>query len=320
MKERKNMKKTVNIKEKWKEWMCFLLSSLLIPCMITLFVSGTSATADMHEAGIVIEYPNGQKTDMEVFLLYMIAAQADIDSDEDALKAQAVIARTNLLRELEGRTEAKAQDLSLTYLTPEKFESSFGEKKKEEIYKKLRNIVSDTFPMVMMYNNNYIEALYHSVSIGTTVSAEEIYGIERPYLVEVDSSQDVESEEYMALSNWSAGQLLEKLHNEGKAKEQTTDTIFSALHIKEKTENGYVMKVAIGNETMTGEEWKILFGLNSTNFYLEEYEGVLRMVTLGKGHGVGLSQYGANALAKKGWTWEEILKKYYSGISIVEFE
>lgn len=306
------------MEERWKEWLCIFVTTLFLPGMITLLISGTEKKENTPVSGITIEYDNGEKVDMEEFLLYMVAGQISLDSEKEALKAQAVIGRTNLLRELNGKTEAKASELSVTYLSPEKFNSSFGERSREETLKKIKQAVEETYGQAMVYEGNYIEALYHQVSIGTTVSAKEYFGKDRPYLAAVESSQDVESEEYMTMKTQTAEEVLQILQKEGKAQLSTKDNILSSLKVLEKTENGYVKTVAVGTETLSGDEWKNLFGLNSTNFYLEEYEDHLRTIVLGKGHGVGMSQYGANALAKEGWDYKAILEKYYPGISFAE--
>ena len=90
------------------------------------------------------------------------------------------------------------------------------------------------------------------------------------------------------------------------------------IMIKEKTGNGYVKQVQIGKYVMSGEAWAKCFQLNSTNFYLEPYDGKLRMVALGKGLGLGMSQYGANELAKDQKSYKKILKYYYTGIQITK--
>ena len=300
-------------KEKVKEWASILMTSIMIPCILTLLISGTSETAGRKDSGIIIEMENGEKVDMEEFLIYMVAGQVDLNSSKELLKVQSVIARTNLMRELNGSKEAKAKELNITYLPKEKLFGNLGAVKKEEIIKKLNQVVRETHGYVLTYEDDYIEALYHSISTGTTVSAEEMFGKARPYLMAVDSSQDVEAEEYMTLSPWNGKELLAKLQGIGLGKAYTTDTVFSALKIAEKTKNGYVKKVTVGEEQVSGDEWKKLFGLNSTHFYLEEQEGLLRMIVVGKGHGVGLSQYGAETLAEEGWNWKDILMKYYPG-------
>ena len=306
------------MKVQWKEWACVFLTSILIPCLLTMLLSGTSQKAGMRKSGIVIKTENGETLDAEEFLLYAVAGQVDLNCHEEVLKAQCVIARTNLMRELDGKREVDMKDLELVYLTPQKFENSFGDSQKENLIKKLTGIINATYPYVLTYEDDYIEALYHPISIGNTVSAEEAFGKIRPYLIEVESSQDVEAEEYMTLSMWTGKELLAKLQGIGIGKNQTTDTIFSSLRLAAKTKNGYVKQVSIGTEQLSGDEWKRLFGLNSTHFYLEEQDGQLRMIVLGKGHGVGLSQYGAERLAEEGWNWKDILMKYYPGTMLTK--
>lgn len=300
------------------EWIFVLFTTLLLPCFLTLLIAGTEAKEEEKKSGILLEYESGQKVDMEEFLPYMIAGEIDLDYEVETLKAQAVIARTNLMRELDGKKEMKVDHLSLTYLTPEKFEESLGEKAREKIWYKLKKAVRSTSGQTLVYENNYIEALYHGISIGSTVSSEEIFGKARPYLISVTSSQDVEAKEYMTVTEWTPEKVLSLLNSEKKAMTFTYETILSSLKISEKTASGYVKEVSIGEEKISGDEWKALFGLNSTNFYLEEYNGNLRMITLGKGHGIGLSQYGANCMALEKMDYRSILKKYYPGATIKE--
>lgn len=305
------------MKEQGKEWLCIIAATFFLPTIITLLLSGT-VKEEKNDSGICIVTEQGEKMDMEEFLLYMIAGQIDLDAEKETLKAQAVIGRTNLLRELGEKTEIQETDLSVVYLSPEKFANSFGDRSLEEMKKKIQQAVDATKGQSLVYDNQYIEALYHPVSIGTTISSKEYFGKERPYLISVESSQDVESEEYMTMKSWRIEEILSLLQKEGKAQFIEKDQLLDEIKIEEKTENGYVKSVKVGAETISGEEWKNIFQLNSTNFYLEGQENTLRMIVLGKGHGIGMSQFGANELAKEGWNYEEILKKYYPGVSIRE--
>lgn len=306
------------LQEKMIEWLFILFTTLLLPCFLTLLITGTKEQENARKSGIMLEYEAGKKMDLEEFLPYMIAGEINLDYEEAALQAQAVIARTNLMRELAGKKEAKCSDLSLAYLTPEQFQQGLGEKAEEKMWYKLKKAVESTYGQTLCYQGEYIEALYHGISLGETVSAEEIFGKPRPYLIAVPSSQDVEATDYMSVQDWEKAEVLALLQKKKKAGNLTIETLFSGLQITEKTEHGYVKQVKVGEETMTGEEWKELFSLDSSNFYLEEQEGKLRMITLGKGHGIGLSQYGANCMAKEKAGYREILQKYYPGTEIRE--
>lgn len=305
------------MKDRATNWAAVFVTTLFLPYCFTMIVSGAYVDQQAKErSGITLTDSQGTKIDMEEFLPYMIAGQMNLEYEEETLKAQAVIARTNVMNALKGKTEEKIDNLSLVYLAPADFENSFGEKKRERILGKLRQAVKNTAGRVLTYEDNYIEALYHQVSIGTTVSAAEIYGKDIPYLTAVDSSQDVESEDYMTIKENEKEEALSLIKTKIKGEGLTADNLMEQLKVGEKTQSGFVKTVQIGEETLKGEEWQALFDLPSANFYLEEYEGRLRTISLGQGHCMGLSQYGANEMAKEGKSYKEILSRYYPGTQL----
>jgi stage II sporulation protein D len=304
------------MRDKAAKWAAIFITTLFLPYFFTMVVSGAYEQEQEETSGIVLIDEKGNKIEMEEFLPYMVAGEIDWESEEETLKAQAVIARTNLLRALDGKEEEELKNISLVYLSADEIEKSYGEKKREEILSRLKKAVQETKGMVMTYQGEYIDALYHSVSIGTTVSAEEIYGKDIPYLIGVDSSQDVEAENYMTIKEVGLEEAVNSLKEKIKGENLTAEQLMDQLNMEEKTESGFVKTVKIGEEILTGEEWKEMFSLPSTNFYLEEADGKLRMITLGQGHCIGLSQYGANEMAKEEKSWEEILSWYYTGIEL----
>lgn len=309
------------MRDRAANWAAIFITTMFLPYCFTMMVSGAYVDRQAKEqSGIILIDSQGEKTDMEEFLPYMIAGEIDLEDEEETLKAQAVIARTNIMRALNGKTEEKIENLSLIYLSQADFENSFGEKKRERIMAQLKKAVRETAGKVITYNNEYIEALYHQVSIGTTVSAAEVYGKDLPYLTAVDSSQDVESEDYMTIKEVGKEEALSLLKSKIKGEALTTDNLMDQLKIEEKTASGFVKTVKAGEETLSGDDWKTIFSLPSTNFYLEEYEGKLRIITLGQGHCMGMSQYGANEMAKEEKNWEDILAWYYPGTKIKNIE
>lgn len=133
---------------------------------------------------------------------------------------------------------------------------------------------------MLTYENKYADALYHEVSIGKTVSSEEMYSVAVPYLISVDSSQDVESPDYMDVKVLPYDEVLQKLTKADKSgnlaktdKSQNIKILKSSLKITKHTENGFVQEITAKDNKWTGEEWKKIFALNSTNFYLENYNG-----------------------------------------------
>lgn len=218
----------------------------------------------------------------------------------------------------------KQKNLNLDYISMKELEENNGRKAYLEIKKRLEDASDATFGQVITYQNKYADALYHEVSIGKTVSSEEIYSVAVPYLISVDSSQDVESPEYMDVKIIPYDEVLQKLIKADKGGslsktdiKQNIKILKSSLKITKHTPNGFVQEITAKDNKWTGEEWKKIFSLNSTNFYLENYNGKLRMVTVGKGHDMGMSLYGANALAGKQIAAATILSYYYPGTKIV---
>lgn len=219
----------------------------------------------------------------------------------------------------------KQKNLNLDYVSMKELEENNGRKAYLEIKKRLEDASDATFGQVLIYQNKYADALYHEVSIGKTVSSEEIYSVAVPYLISVDSSQDVESPDYMDVKILPYDEVLQKLTKADKSgnlvkadKNQNIKILKSSLKITKHTENGFVQEIMAKDNKWTGEEWKKIFALNSTNFYLENYNGKLRMVTVGKGHDMGMSLYGANALAEKQLAAATILSYYYPGTKVVD--
>lgn len=305
------------MKDRVSGFLAVLMVTFFLPYCFTMIVSGAyREQQEKEKSGINLVDTQGNKMDLEEFLPYMIAGEIDLGCEEETLKAQAVIARTNVMHALKGKKEGKIEDLSLAYLSEADFENSFGEKKRERILAGLKKAVHATAGKALAWDGEYIEALYHKVSIGATVSSEEMYGKPIPYLVAVDSSQDVESEDYMTIKEEEKQRAIELLKTKMKGEGLAADNLLEQLSIEEKTASGFVKKVRVAKEVLSGDDFKEVFELPSTNFYLEEYNGKLRIITLGQGHCMGLSQYGANGMAKDGKKMEEILAWYYPGAKI----
>lgn len=248
--------------------------------------------------------------DVEEYVVGVLAGTIPSDYDETMLQVQAILIRTNVLKEMQENNTEDAADLSYHYFTVEERQELWGKNNYKKIEAKYESAVSDTAGKVLKAENSLIMALYHEVSIGKTASAKEILGEDISYLQSVDSCQDVEAKHYMNLVSYSQQEVRELLKIENKEESVS-------VNVEESTENGFVKKLAAGNNSYTGEEAMELFELPSTNFYVEAIDDGIRFVCLGKGHCMGLSQYGANKMALDGKTVEEILAYYYKGVSIV---
>ena len=264
--------------------------------------------------GVIVTLENGDQIDGEDFVIGMAASELSYAREEEALKAWVIVCRTNFVKAVGDKKEVKAEDLSLDYISEDELEQNNGRKVWLELNNRLEEASEETFGQVLCYGGSLIDALYHPVSIGKTVSASEIYSVDVPYLISVDSSQDVESEEYMDVKIMSYKDCVKMLSDAGYT--EMEESCKNNLKIEKQTENGFVQSVKTKDNKWTGEEWKDIFSLNSTNFYLENYGDRLRIVTIGKGHSMGMSLYGANALARKDLSAATILSYYYPGTEL----
>jgi stage II sporulation protein D len=237
-----------------------------------------------------------------------------IDYDREALKTQAVLVRTNVLKEMTEKNTSDAEDLSYHYMSVEERIALFGDRNYEKNERKIRQAVADTAGLVIKQEDSLIMALYHEVSIGKTASAEEVLGENVDYLQSVDSSQDVEAKHYMNMVVYTWEEVAERIGETTENQENKVE-----IAVVESTENGFVQQVSVAGNVMSGEEAMELFDLSSTNFYVEEVEGGVRFICLGKGNCLGVSQYGANCLANQGKSYEEIIHYYFQNVTIEKY-
>lgn len=300
---------------------------------------GNSLENHLLDKEILIEINGLYKSmDVEEYVLGVLPGTISADYDAEVLKVQAILIRTNVLKEMEEKATSDASDLSYEYLTVEDRIEQFGERNYEKYQARMEKAVVDTAGKVLRKEGSLITAFYHEVSIGKTASAKEVLDQEISYLESVDSSQDVEAKNYMNIIPYTWQELQEKVAEMSKDKEkaetveenvdspakedteeQSEEVVRTEIKIEESTENGYVKKVSVNGTICTGEEVMKQFQLTSTNYYVEEIEGGLRFICLGKGNGLGVSQYGANRMALSGKSAEEIIHYYYKKVSIEAF-
>ncbi|MDO5155324.1 MAG: SpoIID/LytB domain-containing protein [Eubacteriales bacterium] len=250
--------------------------------------------------------------DLEEYVLGVLPNAIPANYHEETLKAQAILIRTNAVREMNQKNTNDAEQLSYQYLTVNERKELFGEVNAKKMEEKMQKAVMETAGQVLSQNDVLIMAAYHEISMGKTASANEILGKEIPYLQSVDSSQDVEAKAYMSEKIYLWKQINGLLEQEQQGNNKVT------IQILESSKNGYVQKVKVGKNEMSGEETMRLFDLASTNFYIEEQGNGIKFVCLGKGNGMGLSIYGANYMAQQGSTYKEILDYYYQNVSITD--
>ena len=248
-----------------------------------------------------------EQIELEEYLVGVVAAEMPASFNNEALKAQAILARTYALKKI-----SKGEKLTDTVSTQAYIDKNEMQKKwsndYNKYYNKIVSAVNSTKGQVVKYNGNYIEALYHSTSNGKTESAKEVWGQDIPYLKSIDSSWDKKTSTYLKIENKGFNTLMKIL---GIDIDKNTN-----IEILSKDESGRVSKIKIEDKVYTGVEFRTLLGLRSTDFDIAITENGLEIITRGYGHGVGMSQYGANEMAKLGYNYKEIINHYYQNVKI----
>lgn len=294
------------MKEKIKMILCLCLIIAGLPILMTLVFQGDEILLDTDSNEIQHKSSHPDEEEKMAALVSILARDIPVTYEEEAIRAQAVIVRTNYEYAL---SQGKAPETGLSVAEQTKL---FGNENYNRYYQKLENCLIDTEGEVLTYQGKEIEAPYFAVS------AEKTRGTELPYLKSVESIWDITSEDFLKVEFYDAGELVDTCNQAFPEAGLTAEDWVNTLVVTEREESGYVKTIQVGNSSVSGEEFRKTFSLNSACFYIREIDGRVRIVTKGLGHGYGLSIYGANEMAKEGKTYQEILSYYYSGIEITK--
>lgn len=244
---------------------------------------------------------------LEEYVTGVVGAEMPASFQKEALKAQAVIARTYALKANSRGVVLTDTNSTQNYKSIEELENMWG-RSFDTYYKKIVSAVKETEGSYLTYNGNYIEAVYHSTSNGKTEDSSNVWGNSFPYLVSVDSPYDSLNPSFYGEKFISYDELSSKLN--------TTINIDTNFNIQGLTVGGRVSSIEVNNIIFSGVEFRNKLGLRSADFTLQKEDSGVRFHTSGYGHGVGMSQYGANGMAKNGSSYLDILSHYYQGTSI----
>ena len=276
-------------------------------------ITGTNQTVTLLHSGKVISLK------LEEYLYGVVAAEMPATFETEALKAQAVAARTYTVNRSRFQNPDHPNANVCTdsahckaYLTKEEQEEKF--QKTPELYEKIQQAVDSTKSQIILYNNEPISAVFHSTSSGMTENSKDVWGGDYPYLVSVVSEGEEESPRFLETKAFSFEEFRQKI-NAGNKKVVFSDEPKNWFSHWERNESGSVKTVDICGVSLKGTEIRSLLGLRSTHFEINVTDEIT-VTTKGNGHGVGMSQYGANAMAKRGYSYIDILKKYYTGVEI----
>lgn len=304
---------------------------LILPFILTLILSSNKKAYNSLEAmNFNIYYEkNGakEKLDFDQYLIGVVAANMPAGYHLEALKAQAVLSRTYALynvallsEENSHKSDYTTSELGLSYIDPEEMEQYWGSDNYIMYFTKLENSVFATKEEVLTYKDDLILPVFFGTGTGYTRNSREAWGVDIPYLVSVSSKQDVTSIHYLRITEYDVSVLVGLLRQVYPSIDISEKTFFQDIIISNRDSVGYVTEIDLGNLTVSGEEFAKVLGLNSNHFYIEDYEGKARIICTGVGHGVGLSQYGSNAMAEDGYTYDKILTHYYTGAKIINLD
>ena len=270
-----------------------------------------------HETGKTEKIAAGE------YVFGAVAAEISPDSEEEALKAQAVVCYTFACRKKWQRMQSGQGDYDLTtdpskdqaYLGRQQAKEKWGDKYTEWA-QRLDKAVDAVSGLLLTYEKEPILAAYHCISGGKTESAENVWGQDYPYLQPVESVGDLLSPEYLSEVRVSPDQFKEKAAGWGAVLEGEPSGWLSE---PVRSQSGTVLTYTLGGKEVTGRQLRADFGLRSSNFDLAVgSDGQLVFTVRGYGHGVGMSQYGANYMAAQGSAYLEILSWYYPGCQLAK--
>lgn len=283
---------------------------ICIICIISIIREKYTEQKEMKETkAYIVTVQNDQQTikiPLEEYLIGVLAGEMPANFEIEALKAQAVASRTFVMsRQLKVDNTTKSQ----VYLDQNKMKERWKGKYIEYV-EKVKDAISQTQGEVMTYNGKYISALFFSSSNGKTTKSSDYFEGKVDYLQSVDSHWDLAVDPHnKRIVTYTKEQLSKYFHT------KSTD-----MNILSYTESGYVKEISIHNKIYSGREVREKLKLASSSFQIDLTSKGYRFTTYGNGHGVGMSQYGAQGMAKEGKNYIDILNHYYQNIKIESIE
>lgn len=317
--------------------LCIIIAVAMILCPVAALGGGavndepetepisTQAISEEGEYISVMSSSNGKinKIGMREYIIGSVACEMSAIYHTEALKAQAVASYTYAKKVREQNKKSKDSSLGDADITDsaDSHQGYIDEKERKEKWgdsfdeyeAKIEAAVDEVLGYYLTWNGETALAVYHSNSAGSTQSAESLWGEEIPYLISVESPGDKLSPDYISKSVFSESEF--KSCAKACGVKLTGDAVEWVSDVK-IDENGYVLSVSLGEKDISAAEIRKKFDLRSNCFDIEYLDGEFTVTCYGYGHGVGMSQYGADYMARQGCTYEEILAHYYPGTQI----
>ncbi len=250
---------------------------------------------------------NIEKYELEEYIIGVVGAEMPASFNKEALKAQSVVARTYALKSIKNNKQLTSNNSTQNFKDNNELKKMWGSSY-NTYYNKIKSAVLETKGLYLSYNNDYVDAVYHSTSNGNTEDAVYVWGNSVPYLKSVSSEYDNTNKNYNSTITLTYNEISNKLKNS-----IDSNTKFNIIS---RTSGDRVKEMEINGITYSGVEFRKLLNLRSADFSIENNGANVVISTNGYGHGVGMSQYGANGMANNGSSYTDILLHYYTGVSI----
>ena len=269
--------------------------------------------------GVIEELP------LDTYLLGVVSAEMPANFEQEALNAQALVARTYTIYSIV-HNQGKHGDADIcddsgccqAWISKEDRMARWDEAEKESNWRKIETAVNTTAGKIITYEGAVIDAFFHSNSGGTTEAPVNVWGgTNYPYLQSVETAGEDAYSQYSSKAIFTK----EEFNNKILAKHSDFTIDYSkedSIKILEYTESGRIKTIKIGNLNLSGVEVRTLLDLKSANFTVTIDGDNIKFEVTGYGHGVGMSQTGADSMAKSGSNYEEIVKHFYTGVEITE--
>lgn len=260
-----------------------------------------------------------QELPLEEYIIRVVAAEMPAAYEPEALKAQAVAARTLTMQRIRGNGCSAREGADVcadhghcqAYCAPETMTEKWGESA-EKYRQKISEAVYATQGEVLYYEGALIDVFYHAQSAGATEELAHVFSGSRPYLVSVSSDEAVKP----VTEKISASQVAERINKAYPEAKLEAEKLGEQIAVEKNYESGRASQVKMGNVVLTGVQVRRALGLRSARFSVNMEQDTVIFTTLGYGHGVGMSQAGAQAMARDGADYQAILAHYYPGTTL----
>ena len=273
--------------------------------------TNANSTTNSSVSEITVYRSNGSVINLNMtdYLIGVVSSEMPASFNLEALKAQSVLARTYALKAKQTGKKLTDTVSTQSYIDIDQMKNKWGNSF-NTYYNKIKNAVENTNGEYLSYNGNYIEALYHSTNNGKTESSLDVFGNYYPYLISVSSEYDKNASSYLRTINMPLDTISNKL-----GLNLNNDSVISILSY---TDGGNIKEININGNNFSGKKVRELLGLRSADFDISISDNNANITTRGYGHGVGMSQYGANGMANTGYGYKDILSHYYPGTTLTK--